>query len=74
MYTTPTASSRGMVSKVLKELENWAGELLYKRCILETGKEQPEAIRLYDNNGYKIIPNYIQYAGVENSVCFEKLL
>jgi hypothetical protein len=41
---------------------------------LETGKRQPEAIGLYKKNGYKLIPNYGQYAEVENSVCFEKEL
>lgn len=51
-----------------------AAELSYKRCILETGKKQPEAIRLYEKNGYKIIPNYGQYAGVQNSICFEKII
>jgi len=47
-------------------------ELGYEKCILETGKKQPEAIALYKKNGYKLIPNYGQYAEVENSVCFEK--
>jgi putative acetyltransferase len=43
-------------------------------CVLETGKRQPDAIRLYVKNGYKAIPNWGQYIGVENSVCFEKKL
>ena len=47
-------------------------ELSCEKCILETGKRQPEAIELYKKNGYRIIPNYGQYAGIENSVCFEK--
>jgi putative acetyltransferase len=34
----------------------------------------PAAVSLYHNNGYVIIPNYGQYAGVENSCCFEKKL
>jgi hypothetical protein len=59
---------------VLRELETWAGELHYTSCLLETGLKQPEAIRLYEKNGYALIPNYGQYAGVDNSVCFEKVL
>ena len=55
-------------------LEKWARELSCTRCILETGKRQPEAIGLYKRNGYRLIPNYGQYAAVENSVCFEKEL
>jgi putative acetyltransferase len=72
MYTSPNNRGKGIATSILKELENWASEMGYKTCVLETGKKQPEAIELYKKNGYKIIPNYGQYAGIENSVCFEK--
>jgi GNAT superfamily N-acetyltransferase len=72
MYTMPDRRGKGIASQVLSELETWASELSYRKCILETGKKQPEAIRLYQKNGYQIIPNYGQYIGIENSVCFEK--
>ncbi len=72
MYTVPTMRGKGVASKILLELENWAAELSYQKCLLETGNKQPEAIYLYKKNGYKIVANYGQYAGVENSVCFEK--
>jgi putative acetyltransferase len=72
MYTLPESRGKGIATKVLTELELWAADLSYKKCILETGKKQPEAIGLYRKNGYKLIPNYGQYAGIENSVCFEK--
>jgi GNAT superfamily N-acetyltransferase len=72
MYTVPGRRGKGIASQVLRELEAWASELSYRKCILETGKKQPEAIRLYRKNGYQIIPNYGQYAGIENSLCFEK--
>ena len=74
MYTSPDHRGKGIASLVLQELENWAAELSYSKCILETGKKQEEAIRLYQKNGYTPIPNYGQYADVENSVCFEKEL
>jgi GNAT superfamily N-acetyltransferase len=74
MYTLPESRGKGFASKVLAELERWATELSYKKCVLETGKRQPEAIKFYKKSGYKIIPNYGQYAEVENSVCFEKRL
>ncbi|ALM07839.1 GNAT family acetyltransferase [Sediminicola sp. YIK13] len=72
MYVTPKKRGEGIATKVLSALENWARELGYQKCVLETGKRQPEAIALYTKNGYQIIPNYGQYAGIENSVCFEK--
>ena len=74
MYTLPGSRGKGIATKVLGELEKWAEELLYEKCVLETGKRQPEAIAVYQKNGYQIIPNYGQYAGMENSVCFEKAL
>ena len=74
MYTTPEARGKGIATKILKELETWAAELGYKKTVLETGKKQPEAIELYTKNNYKRIPNYGQYAEMENSVCFEKEL
>lgn len=72
MYTRKTHRKQGHAFTILKALEAWTKELGYKYCILETGKRQPAAIALYQRAGYKIIPNYGQYQGVENSVCFEK--
>jgi len=74
MYTLPEHRGKGIAQKLLFELEKWAKELSYAKCILETGKKQPEAIQLYKKSGYTIIPNYGQYAGIDNSVCFEKEL
>ena len=74
MYTLPEYRGKGIATQILLELEKWATELCYVRCVLETGKRQPEAIALYKKNGYHEIPNYGQYIGIENSVCFEKQL
>lgn len=74
MYTLPEWRGKGIAGLVLQELESLAKGMGYKRCILETGKMQPEAIGLYKKHGYKVIPNYGQYTGVANSVCFEKFL
>jgi putative acetyltransferase len=74
MYTMPEDRGKGIATQALIELEKWARELSYKKCVLETGKRQPDAISLYKKNGYKLISNYGQYAGIENSVCFEKEL
>ena len=74
MYVLPASRKKGIATKILSELEKWASELLCAKCILETGKKQPEAIGLYKRNGYSLIPNYGQYAKMENSVCFEKVL
>jgi GNAT superfamily N-acetyltransferase len=72
MYVPVNKRGLGIASKILQELEVWVKELHYQKCILETGVKQPEAIRLYEKNNYKMIPNYGQYINMENSVCFEK--
>ena len=74
MFVRESYRSKGIASGILHALETWSKELGYKKCILETGKKQPEAIRLYEKNQYVIIPNYGPYENVENSVCFEKVL
>jgi len=74
MYTCQESRGKGIATKILSELEKWAEELSYGKCVLETGKRQPEAIQLYTKSGYNIIPNYGQYKGIANSICFEKIL
>lgn len=74
MFVLPDCRGQGIAGAVLAELERWAAELGFAEAILETGKKQPEAIRLYEKSGYLIIPNYGQYQGVENSVCMTKRL
>ncbi len=74
MFVPLEKRGKGIASVVLQELEKWATELNYKKCILETGYKQPEAIALYKKNNYTLIKNYGQYADVTSSVCFEKQL
>ncbi len=74
MFVKPISRGNGIATIVLKEVENWAKELDFSKCILETGIKQPEAIALYQKNNYTQIPNYEQYEAVESSVCFEKTL
>ncbi len=72
MYVLPGHRKAGIATGILSELERWAAELSYMHCILETGIRQPEAIELYKRRGYRIIPNYGQYADVADSICFTK--
>ena len=74
MFVPQEQRGKGIASRILKELESWAAELGYKKCILETGEKQPEAIALYKKNNYVVIKNYGQYVDVESSVCFEKMI
>lgn len=74
MYVHPDHRKKGIASAILKELEIWAKEVGYTYTILETGKNQPEAINLYQKLNYTIIPNYPPYEEMDNSVCMKKTL
>jgi len=74
MFVREENRGKGKAVEILTELENWATESGFNFAVLETGKKQPEAIRLYQKSGYKLIPNYGQYEEMENSVCMKKLL
>lgn len=74
MYVLESHRGLGIASMILDNLESWSLSLGMKNCVLETGIQQPEAIKLYTKNHYQIIPNYGQYQGVSNSVCFQKSL
>jgi putative acetyltransferase len=74
MFVLENYRGRGIAAIILKELEQWTIELGFTKCILETGYNQPEAIRLYLKSGYCKMDNYGQYAGLETSVCFKKHL
>ncbi|WP_428231813.1 GNAT family N-acetyltransferase [Flavobacterium sp.] len=74
MFVHPDYRKRGIASSILADLEHWAAEVNYKYTILETGKNQPEAINLYQKLGYSVIPNYPPYESMDNSVCMKKAL
>ncbi|MBL7704476.1 MAG: GNAT family N-acetyltransferase [Taibaiella sp.] len=72
MFVLADSRGNGIAGRVLTELQVWAKELGYSKCILETGDKMIEAIGLYKKNNFKIIPNYEQYANIVSSICFEK--
>lgn len=74
MFVHPDYRKKGIASAVLAELERWAKEVNYIYTILETGKNQPEAINLYQKQDYTIIANYPPYEEMDNSVCMKKTL
>jgi putative acetyltransferase len=74
MYVAEKQRGKGIGVAILSELEKWAAELGQKATVLELGNNQPEAIRLYQKAGYRVIPNYGQYAGMVTSICMKKEL
>ncbi|AGK54425.1 GNAT family N-acetyltransferase [Bacillus sp. 1NLA3E] len=71
-YVDTNYRKKGIATKLLKFLEKKAEILNFKTLLLETGNEQPEAISLYQKNGYNEIEPYGEYIGCDNSICFAK--
>ena len=74
MFVSKDCRNKGVARKILTELESWTVELGFEKCVLETGRRQIEAVKFYKKCMYTVIPNYGQYIGMKNSVCFEKYL
>lgn len=74
MFVVPEYRGKGAAGRILCELEKIAVRRGYARAFLETGRNQSEAIALYQKQGYRIIPNYGPYRDNSNSLCFCKNL
>jgi GNAT superfamily N-acetyltransferase len=74
MYVAPAVRRKGIARAMLAELERTAIAAGYRRMILETGSEQPEAVALYRTAGYTEIAAFGHYAGYPHSVHLGKLL
>jgi GNAT superfamily N-acetyltransferase len=72
MFVVRTARRRGIAQRMLVELERRAAEFGYRLVRLETGNRQPEAVALYESNGFRRIPPYGSHVGDALSICFEK--
>lgn len=74
MFVLPEMRGKKLAAKLLQELETWAVEEGFNRSVLETGRRQVEAQRLYVVAGYSRTENYGQYVGMEDSICYSKEL
>jgi putative acetyltransferase len=72
MYVRPAYRGRGVGRRLLSALETLAVSGGFATVRLETGIRQPEAIGLYESQGYVAIPRYGEYARNPFSRCFEK--
>jgi len=70
MYVAPSARGTGVAALLLAALEESARDNGMHRMILETGQQQPEALRFYAKCGYAEIPNYGYYKNEPDCVSF----
>ncbi|MEU7894956.1 hypothetical protein AB0B45_19125 [Nonomuraea sp. NPDC049152] len=57
---------------LLEAAEAAAARLGAERVVLQTGDRQPDAVRVYEREGYTPIPVYPPYHLVPNSRCYMK--
>lgn len=74
MYTAPDARRAGVGRVILEHLERRATELGMRGLRLETGTAQPEALALYERQGWNRITPFGRYRDEPSSVCFGKEL
>ena len=72
MYVIPDRRGSGVSVAILRALESDAQARGWERLVLETGVEQPDAVRFYEREGYTRIPNFGYYADSPISLCYEK--
>ena len=74
MYVAQGWRRRGVGTAILAALEEKARAFGYKRLVLETGDQQPEAVALYTSGRWVAIASFGPYVSDPTSVCFEKRL
>ena len=74
MFVDPASRGTGVSTALLARVELDGRERGYRRLVLETGDQQPDAIRFYTREGYERIPNFGYYIDSAFSLCFAKQL
>ena len=74
MYVHPDERRRGVGRAVLRAVETEARHIGYRKHILETGVLQPEAIALYESEGYVAVEPWGLYRESVTSRCFAKAI
>lgn len=74
MFVRAEHRGTGVAVAILRALEADARARGWSRLVLETGDQQPDAMRFYEREGYHRIPLFGYYIGSELSVCYERSL
>lgn len=74
MWVHPDHRRRGYARMTLARLEEDAVEWGLQALILNTGREQPEAIELYESAGYEPVPAFGHYASTSGALFYGRRL
>ena len=70
MYVDLAVRGRGVARELLAALVQHARDSGLERLLLETGSEQPEAVALYESEGWTPVPAYGHYADDPRTRCY----
>jgi GNAT superfamily N-acetyltransferase len=74
VYVEPAFRRRGVARLVVAALEQSAAAAGHPEVVLNSGREQPEALALYADLGYRPVPGYGVYACAPGAVFLGKRL
>ena len=74
VYVAPEFRRRGIAQLVVAALEEGAAAAGHAEVVLNSGREQPEALALYADLGYGPVPGYGVYACAPGAVFLGKAL
>ncbi|HEY4625538.1 MAG TPA: GNAT family N-acetyltransferase [Blastococcus sp.] len=74
LYVEPAFRRRGIAQLLVAALERGAAAAGHAEVVLNSGREQPEALALYAELGYGPVPGYGVYAGEPGAVFLGKAL
>ncbi|MGY1803566.1 GNAT family N-acetyltransferase [Blastococcus sp. SYSU D00922] len=74
VYVEPGFRRRGVARLVVAALEESAAAAGHPEVVLNSGREQPEALALYADLGYRPVPGYGVYACAPDAVFLGKRL
>jgi putative acetyltransferase len=74
MFVDVAHRGTGVSVAVLRQLEAEAVKRGWPTLRLETGTEQPDAVRFYTREGYEPIPKFGHYVHSDASLCFARSL
>ncbi|MBP7187858.1 MAG: GNAT family N-acetyltransferase [Ruminococcus sp.] len=72
VWVEPKYRRHHIAADMMKMIEETAGNMLFKRTILQTREAMTEAVSLYEKLGYYRISNYPPYDKLEGAVCYAK--
>ncbi len=68
VYVEPAFRRRGLARRLMAALEDSAARAGHRSVVLNTGQEQPEAVALYTQLGYRAVTGYGVYACAPDAV------